>query len=238
LRKENETDLQLTVRKIKMKRVIAIGLVAVLVLALLGCASWSKSKKGAVIGAGAGAVAGAVIGDAAGNTAAGAIIGAVVGGAAGAYIGHYMDKQAEEMRRDLEGAKIERIGEGIKITFGSGILFDVNKSDLKSDARENLTKLAVILKKYEDTEVLVEGHTDADGSEDYNMDLSIRRANSVGTFLSGNQVMPTRLTLMGYGESQPIASNETAEGKQLNRRVEIAIYANDKLKKAAEEQAG
>lgn len=221
-----------------MKKVLSMALIAILLLTLVGCASWSKSKKGAVIGAGAGAVAGAVIGDAAGNTAAGAIIGAVVGGAAGAYIGHYMDKQAEEMRQDLEGAQIERIGEGIKITFGSGILFDVNKSDLKSDARENLSKLAVILNKYEDTEILVEGHTDADGTEDYNMDLSIRRANSVGTFLGGKNVLPTRLTLMGYGETQPIASNETVDGKRLNRRVEIAIYANDKLKKVAEEQSG
>jgi outer membrane protein OmpA-like peptidoglycan-associated protein len=221
-----------------MKRLVATGMIAALLFALIGCASWSKSEKGAVIGAGAGAVAGAVIGDAAGNTAAGAIIGAVVGGAAGAYIGHYMDKQAEEMKRDLEGAKIERVGEGIKITFGSGILFDVNKSDLKSDARENLSRLADILNKYEDTKILVEGHTDSDGSEEYNMDLSIRRANSVGTFLSGREVLPTRLTLMGYGESQPVASNETTEGKKLNRRVEIAIYANDKLKKAAQEQAG
>jgi outer membrane protein OmpA-like peptidoglycan-associated protein len=221
-----------------MRKILSGVLAGALLLSLAGCASMSKTEKGALIGAGAGAAVGAAIGDAAGNTAAGAIIGAVVGGAAGAYIGNYMDKQAEEMKRDLEGARIERVGEGIKITFGSGILFDVAKSDLKADARQNLTKLSTILNKYEDTKILIEGHTDSDGSEDYNMDLSIRRANSVGTFLTGQQVLPTRLTMMGYGETQPVASNETAEGKQLNRRVEIAVYANDKLKKAAEEQAG
>jgi len=196
----------------------------------------SKSEKGAIIGAAAGAVAGGVIGDAAGNTAAGAIMGAAIGGAAGAIIGNYMDKQAAEMERDLEGAKIERVGEGIKITFDSGILFEVNKSNLQPVAETNLTKLAEILNKYEDTEILIEGHTDSTGPEEYNMDLSIRRANSVGNYLAGQEVNPGRFTLMGYGEKQPIASNETLEGRQQNRRVEIAIYANDKLKKAAQSQ--
>ncbi|HDS00943.1 MAG TPA: OmpA family protein, partial [candidate division Zixibacteria bacterium] len=158
------------------------------------------------------------------------------GGAAGAIIGNYMDKQAAEMERDLEGAKIERVGEGIKITFDSGILFEVNKSNLQPVAETNLTKLAEILNKYEDTEILIEGHTDSTGPEEYNMDLSIRRANSVGNYLAGQEVNPGRFTLMGYGEKQPIASNETLEGRQQNRRVEIAIYANDKLKKAAQSQ--
>ncbi len=219
-----------------MKKVFLFVLVSVLLLGIVGCASMSKTQKGAIIGATAGAVVGAVIGDKAGNTAAGAILGAAIGGAAGAYIGHYMDKQAEEMERDLEGARIERIGEGIKITFESGILFDVNKSALRQPARMNLEQLAVILKKYEDTEILIEGHTDSDGPEEYNMDLSIRRANSVGNWLAAQQVNPGRLHLMGYGESQPIADNDTLEGKQLNRRVEVAIYANEKLKKAAQKQ--
>jgi len=219
-----------------MKRALLFTLVSVLLLGIVGCASMSKTQKGAIIGATAGAVVGAVIGDKAGNTAAGAILGAVIGGAAGAYIGHYMDKQAEEMKRDLEGARVERVGEGIKITFESGILFDVNKSALRQPARINLEQLAVILNKYEDTEILIEGHTDSDGSEEYNMDLSIRRANSVGNWLAAQQVNPGRLHLMGYGESQPIADNDTREGKQLNRRVEVAIYANDKLKKVAQEQ--
>ena len=219
-----------------MKKGLLFVLVSVLLLGIVGCASMSKTQKGAIIGATAGAVVGAVIGDKAGNTAAGAILGAMIGGAAGAYIGHYMDKQAEEMERDLEGARIERIGEGIKITFESGILFDVNKSALHQPARMNLEQLAVILNKYEDTEILIEGHTDSDGPEEYNMDLSIRRANSVGNWLAAQQVNPGRLHLMGYGETQPIADNDTLEGKQLNRRVEVAIYANEKLKKAAQKQ--
>jgi len=219
-----------------MKKITILITLTGLLIGLLGCASMKRRDKGAIIGAGAGAVIGGVIGDQTGHTAAGAIIGAAVGGAAGAYIGNYMDKQAEEMERDLEGAKIERIGEGIKITFESGILFDVGKSAVKPDAQTNLRNLANILNKYEDTQVLVEGHTDATGSEDSNMDLSLRRAQSVSNYLQTQQVFPTRLMIQGYGETQPVASNETAEGRQQNRRVEIAIFANDKLKKVAKEQ--
>lgn len=221
-----------------MKKTLTILLVGILIISLVGCASMKKRDKGAIIGATAGAVIGGVIGDKAGNTAVGAILGAAIGGAAGAYIGNYMDKQAEEIERDLEGAKIERVGEGIKITFESGILFDVNKSNLRDVSKQNLTKLAAILNKYEDTEVLVEGHTDSTGPAEYNMDLSLRRAQSVANQLTGNQVIATRLHIMGYGEDQPIASNDSAEGRQLNRRVEIAIYANDKLKKAAQDKVG
>jgi outer membrane protein OmpA-like peptidoglycan-associated protein len=219
-----------------MKKIVTFAVLLTFAVSLLSCASMKRRDKGAIIGAGTGAVIGGVIGDKAGNTAAGAIIGAAVGGAAGAYIGNYMDKQAEEMERDIKGAKIERVGEGIKITFASGILFDVGKSAVKPDAQTNLQNLSTILNKYEDTEILVEGHTDATGSEDSNMDLSLRRAQSVSNYLQTQQVMPTRLHIQGYGETQPIASNETAEGRQQNRRVEIAIFANDKLKKVAKEQ--
>lgn len=218
-----------------MKTIVSWVMIGIFVAGLVGCASMSKKEKGAIIGAAAGAVVGGVIGDKAGNTAVGAILGAAVGGAAGAYIGNYMDKQAEEMRQDLKGARIERIGEGIKITFDSGILFDVNRSTLQVPAQVNLQSLARILNKYGDTDVLIEGHTDATGSEEYNMDLSMRRAQSVANFLSGLQVSPARFRIMGYGEGQPIASNETPDGRQLNRRVELAIFANDKLKKVAEE---
>lgn len=220
-----------------MKKLIVYTLV-VAMLAAVGCSSMSRTQKGAIGGAAAGAAIGGVIGHQSGNTAVGAIIGAAVGGAAGAYIGNYMDKQAAEMERDLEGAKIERIGEGIKITFDSGLLFDVDKSELKPASRQNLTELAVILNKYPDTNILLEGHTDATGTDEHNRELSIRRANSVSTYLAGQQVMESRFTVMGYGEDQPIASNETADGRAQNRRVEVAIYANDKLKKVAEDQAG
>ncbi len=221
-----------------MKKVIVVFVIAALAIGSLSCSQWKKRDKGAAIGAATGAVVGGVIGNKAGNTAIGAIMGAVIGGAAGAYIGNQMDQQAEEMKNDLKGAKIERIGEGIKITFESGILFDVDKSDLRAEAQTNLAKLATILNKYPDTDVLVEGHTDATGTEEHNMDLSIRRANSVGTYLTTQQVLANRLKMMGYGESQPTATNDTAEGRQLNRRVEIAVYANDKLKAAAKASQG
>jgi outer membrane protein OmpA-like peptidoglycan-associated protein len=198
----------------------------------------SNTEKGAVIGAAGGAVVGGVIGNAAGNTAVGAIIGAAVGGAAGAVIGHYMDKQAAEIERDIEGAKVERVGEGIKITFDSGLLFDVNKYDIKPVAQNDLVRLAGILNKYPDTEVLIEGHTDSTGTRDFNMDLSRRRAQSVANALAAQQVLVSRLNQMGYGPDQPVASNSTSAGRAANRRVDLAIYANDKLKKAAEKQAG
>lgn len=221
-----------------MKKIVSIALIAALLVGAAGCASMSRKEKGAVIGAGSGAVVGGIIGKQAGNTALGAILGAAVGGAAGAYIGNYMDKQAAEIERDLDGATVERVGEGIKITFDSGILFAVGKSDLQSAARTNLTNLAGILNKYPDTEVLIEGHTDATGSDESNMTLSRNRAQSVANYLESLQVMPTRFTIMGYGESQPIATNDTDAGRQANRRVELAIMANDKLKKVAQDKAG
>ena len=220
-----------------MKRTIIFMLVGGMIMAAWGCSASNKTK-GAAIGAGSGAVIGGVIGKQAGNTMLGAIIGAAVGGAAGAYIGNYMDKQAAEIEKDIAGAKVERIGEGIKITFDSGLLFDVNKAALRSEAVANLNKLSAILNKYEDTNILIEGHTDATGTDEHNLELSRQRAQSVANQLASLKVNPTRFTIMGYGESQPIASNDTPEGKQKNRRVDLAIMANDKLKKAAESKAG
>jgi outer membrane protein OmpA-like peptidoglycan-associated protein len=214
-----------------------IVLVLVAAIALMpvvnGCGA-SNTVKGGAIGAAAGGVIGGIIGNQAGNTAVGAIIGAAIGGTAGALIGNYMDKQAEEMQRDIEGAKIERVGEGIKITFASGILFAVNSSDLQPAAQENIGKLAAILNKYPDTNILVEGHTDSTGSDEYNKSLSDRRAASVANYAKSMNVKGERFTTVGYGESQPLMSNSTAEGRQANRRVEIAIFANEDLKEAAE----
>lgn len=220
-----------------MKRIVWGAMVLVLVLGAFGCASMTRRDKGVAIGAATGAVLGGIIGKQSDNTAVGAILGAAVGGAAGGVIGNYMDKQAEEMEKDLEGAKIERVGEGIKVTFESGILFDVNKSDIRPDAEAELTKLAEILVKYGDTDILLEGHTDSTGDENYNQALSERRAAAVKAFLVMHGVKGVRMTTMGYGESQPIADNETVEGRQANRRVEVAIMANEELKRAAEEQA-
>jgi outer membrane protein OmpA-like peptidoglycan-associated protein len=220
-----------------MKRILTAFVLTVFLLAAVNCASWNKTTRGAVIGGAGGAVVGGVIGRAAGNTLLGAIIGAAVGGAAGAIIGNYMDKQAAEMQRDLEGAEIQRIGEGIKITFDSGILYDIDRSDLRPVSRTNLAQLAKILNRYPDTNILIEGHTDNTGSNDHNMTLSKDRAQSVASYLATVEVKSARFSIAGYGETQPIVTNDTPEGRQKNRRVDIAVMANDKLKKAAQEKA-
>lgn len=197
----------------------------------------NKTTKGGIIGAGSGAVAGAVLGRIIGGgkgTAAGAILGAAVGGGAGALIGRKMDKQAEELQRDMANARVERVGEGIKITFDSGILFDTNSSALRPASQADISKLAATLQKYPDTNVLVEGHTDNTGTDAINQPLSEQRAQSVANGLTAQGVASSRITTKGYGSSQPVADNSTAEGKQANRRVEVAIYANEKMKKAAE----
>lgn len=216
-------------------RLMIIPLVIATVLS--GCKSWSKTAKGGAIGAGSGAVAGGAIGAAAGgsakSTAIGAIIGAAVGGATGAVIGRYMDKQAAEIQRDVKGATVERVGEGIRITFDSGILFDVGSYQLKEDAKNNIRELSKVLQKYSDTNILIEGHTDNTGGDDMNMKLSENRANSVGNFSKSLGILGSRMAIQGYGESQPIQDNASEAGRKQNRRVEIAIMANDKLKKAA-----
>lgn len=194
----------------------------------------SKTTKGGIIGAGSGAVLGGVIGKISGNTAAGAIVGAAVGGTAGALIGRRMDKQAEELQKDMENARVERVGEGIKITFDSGILFATNSAELQPQAKADIEKLAATLKKYGDTNVLVQGHTDNTGNDAINQPLSERRAQSVANYAMSLGVEPSRITSQGFGSSMPVADNTTAAGRQQNRRVEIAIYANEKLKKAAE----
>ena len=187
-----------------------------------------------MIGGVGGGVVGGIIGSHTDHTAEGAILGAVIGGAAGAIIGNEMDKQAAELQQDLEGATVTRVGEGIKITFDSGLLFEVDQSTVEPVAQQNLNELAETLNKYEDTEILIEGHTDADGTDAYNQKLSKERAESVAAYLERAGVKASRFTTMGYGETQPIMGNETAADKAQNRRVEIAIYANKKMQKAAE----
>jgi outer membrane protein OmpA-like peptidoglycan-associated protein len=217
----------------KIKNIILIALIAGVTIFSYSCGT-SNAVKGGVIGGAGGAVVGGIVGNELGNTAVGAIIGAAVGGTAGALIGNYMDEQAEEMDNDIAGAKIERVGEGIKITFDSGILFETNSSTLQYQAKKNIADLSVILNKYPDTNILVTGHTDYDGTEQYNIDLSERRAKSVSDYAMGQGVISSRLSVIGLGELEPVATNETPEGKQLNRRVEIAIFANEDLKNAAE----
>ena len=223
-----------------------LGLAALLVFSLgqVGCSSMNNTGRGAVIGAGSGAVVGGVIGRATGSTARGAIIGAAVGGTAGAIIGRQMDRQAEELEEELENAEVERVtdpetgAEGIAITFDNAILFDFGRADLRSQVQSDLRDLAGSLQAYPDHDAVVVGHTDNVGSDGFNQGLSERRANAVAGFLSANGVSMGRMRTVGMGESQPIASNETAEGRQLNRRVEIAIYASEAYRDRLETEGG
>lgn len=194
----------------------------------LGCASMNNKEKGAVIGAGTGGAVGAVVGNATGSTARGAIIGAVVGGTAGAIIGHQMDQQAKELKVAIPGATVERVGEGIQVTFASGLLYDFDSDAIKPTAGENLRKLAASLKEYPTTDLLIVGHTDAQGSDDYNQALSQRRAISASTYLEAQGVAAGRLRATGRGESEPVATNDTDAGRQANRRIEVAIYNSKK----------
>jgi len=209
-----------------------------LIVSLLFSCNTLKNNKRAAIGAGAGAVVGGalggLLGNKAGNTAGGIIIGAAVGGVAGGAIGKYMDKQAAELNKDLKNARVERVGEGIKITFESGILFASNSDNLSAESKKNLQNMADVLKKYNDTNILIDGHTDNVGEDAYNQKLSERRAKSVSNYLQSLNVDSSRLGTRGFGESQPVTGNDAETGRAQNRRVEVAIWANDKLKKAAE----
>jgi outer membrane protein OmpA-like peptidoglycan-associated protein len=198
-----------------------------------GCASWNKTTKGAVIGTAAGGAMGAVIGKAAGNTAMGAIIGAAVGGGTGAVIGHQMDKQAEEIKKAVPDAKVERVGEGIVVEFNSNVLFGFDQSNLSVDAKSNLDNLVKVLNSYPDTDIEVQGHTDSKGSESYNNDLSFRRAAAVSGYLTSNSIKGSRVKINGFGESAPKYDNSTSEGRAQNRRVEFLIAANEKMKEEA-----
>jgi outer membrane protein OmpA-like peptidoglycan-associated protein len=218
-----------------MKKIKSIMVISALALSVLiySCGA-SNAVKGGVIGGAGGAVVGGIVGHELGNTALGAIIGAAVGGTAGVLIGNHMDKQAEEIENEIEGVTVERVGEGIALKFDSGILFGFDSSTLQTEAKENIYKLASILKKYPDSNILIAGHTDSDGSEQYNQSLSERRAKAVSDYTMMQGVASSRLSIIGLGENEPIATNNTVEGKQLNRRVEIAIFANEDLKAAAE----
>lgn len=224
-----------------MKRagaLIAIVTVAVVLACTSGCASWgANQKKGAGIGAAGGAAVGALIGHKTGSTARGAIIGAVVGGAAGAVIGDRMDDQAEKLARELEGAQVSRVGEGIAVTFDSGILFAFDSAALTSEARSNLRKLADSLEAEDRTNVMIVGHTDSDGRDSYNQHLSERRGHSAEDHLASLGVASSRLSARGRGEAEPIASNGTEEGRRQNRRVEVAIFANAAWREEAKQSS-
>jgi len=189
------------------------------------CASWGQRETGAVVGGAAGGAVGAVIGSQSGSTARGAIIGAVVGGSAGAIIGYQMDQQAKELEAAVPNAVVERVGEGIQVTFPSGLLYDFDSSAIRPDAAVHLRTLAASLQEYPDTELLIVGHTDATGTDTYNYDLSVRRAEAAMAFLTGQRVAAHRIHVSGRGEWEPIATNETEAGRRANRRIEVAIYS-------------
>jgi outer membrane protein OmpA-like peptidoglycan-associated protein len=223
-------------KKMKTLKIkIATLSIAIASLGILGagCNSLTKTQKGAAIGAGAGGTIGAIIGKSAGNTALGAIIGGAVGGTAGAFIGRNMDRQAAEIKSTVPGATVIREGEGILVKFDSGILFDTDKSDLKAAARTNLQNLSKSLVNNPQTNILIIGHTDDTGSDTHNMDLSVRRAESVKSYIAAGNVANSRLTTSGKGETEPIAANTTADGRSQNRRVEIVIVANEQMKNQA-----
>lgn len=210
---------------------MSLGRRALVVAALMGTMAMQGCSSNLRTGALGGAAAGAVVGGLTSGTARGAIIGAAVGGAAGAAIGAVMDSQAEDLQDKLPNARVERVGEGIAITFDSGILFDVNRSDLRPAAQQNLRDLVASLEEYEGTEVLVVGHTDSTGEAAYNQGLSERRAGAARTFLIGAGLDAGRVRAVGMGENEPIATNDTEAGRQENRRVEVAIFASDEMQR-------
>jgi len=209
-----------------IKSSLIISLLITVVLLLSGCKSWSNTAKGATIGTAGGAAIGAVIGKTLGNTAAGAIGGAVVGGTVGAIIGQNMDKKAKELEEEMDGVTIQRVEEGIAVSFDSGILFDFDSATLRAEGKENLRKLTKIINRDKDTILMIVGHTDSRGAEDYNLRLSERRAQSASTFMVSQGLPSYRIETIGKGEYEPLSENETDAGRQKNRRIEVAIYAS------------
>lgn len=208
---------------------MSLGRRALMVAALMGTMAVQGCSSNLRTGSLGGAAAGAIVGGLTSGTARGAIIGAAVGGAAGAAIGAVMDSQAEDLQDKLPNATVERVGEGIAVTFDSGILFDVNRSELRPAARQNLTDLVASLEEYDGTEVLVVGHTDSTGEASYNQGLSERRAGAARSFLVSQGLESGRVRAVGMGETEPIATNDTEAGRQDNRRVEVAIFASDEM---------
>ncbi|TDR23013.1 OmpA family protein [Flavobacterium cheniae] len=202
----------------------------------------NNTQKGAVIGAGSGAIIGGILGNnlgKGGNTALGAVIGGVVGGTVGGLIGNKMDKQAREIETALPGTQVQRVGEGIHLVLGeNSVNFEFNKATLTITAKQNLDKLVPVFKEYADTDIKIYGYTDSKGSESYNLDLSTQRAAAVKSYLSGKGLSSGRFAVIGMGEAEPIERNDTDAGRSLNRRVEFAILANDKMIDDAKKEAG
>ena len=193
----------------------------------------NNQQRGTAIGASSGAIIGGILGNNIGkgkNAPLGAVLGGIVGGAAGNAIGRNMDKQAKEIKETLPGAEVERVNEGIRVTFSESLInFGFDSSDLTVSSKQNLDKMAKILTDNPDTNINIYGHTDSKGSEQYNQKLSERRAAAVKSYLMNKGIASGRLYTQGMGESSPIASNDTEAGRAQNRRVEFAITANEKM---------
>ena len=229
-----------------MNKIVLIFSALILMVSLTNCnaiKNANNKQKGAVIGATSGAVIGAVIGNNAGkggNGEAGAVIGGVVGGTAGVLIGAKMDKQAQKIEEEIPGATVERVDDAIVVTFDetSGVYFETNKYNINSASQQTLNKLVGVFKEYPETNILVVGHTDSVGSEDYNMTLSKNRANAVTNYLMTHGISSSRLTTNWYGETQPKYDNGTSEGRAKNRRVNIAVLPNEKMINDAKKESG
>ncbi|MDD5152184.1 MAG: OmpA family protein [Flavobacterium sp.] len=228
-----------------MKKIAILGISSLFLLTSVftSCDSVknaNNTQKGAGIGAGAGALIGAIIGNNTKlGTAGGALIGAAIGGGTGALIGNKMDKQARQINQALPGAQVERVGEGIRLTLKEdAVRFDTNKSTLTAQAKTNLDKLIPVFNEYADTDIEIFGYTDSTGSAEYNLTLSQKRAQSVRDYLVSKGLAGSRFKTTGMGIVEPIATNETPEGRSQNRRVEFAILANDKMVQEAKKEAG
>jgi len=203
----------------------------------------NNKQKGAVIGVAGGAILGAILGNnigKGGKGEIGAVIGGVVGGTAGVLIGNKMDKQAQKIEEEIPGAVVERVDDGIVITFdeNSGVYFDTNKYNINTASEDTLNQLGGILIEYIDTNVLVVGHTDSSGSDAHNLTLSKNRANAVTNYFTHQKgISISRLTTSWFGETQPKYDNKTKEGQSKNRRVNIVILPNEKMKNDAEKEA-
>lgn len=199
----------------------------------------NKTQRGAGIGAVSGAIIGGILGNnlgKGGNGALGAVLGGVIGGTAGGVIGNKMDKQAREIDTAIPGAQVERVGEGIKLVLNeNAVRFDTNKSTLTATAKANLDKLVKVFNEYPDTNIVIYGYTDSTGSADHNLKLSRERATSVKNYLSNQGILASRFSINGLGIADPIASNDTPQGRSQNRRVEFAITANEKMIQEAQE---
>ncbi|MEA1785413.1 OmpA family protein [Arenibacter sp. GZD96] len=230
--------------KSNLKKGFALSVAVVLLLGCDAIQNANNAQKGGVIGAGGGAILGAIIGNnigKGGNGELGAVIGGVVGGGAGVLIGRKMDRQAERIEEEIPGAQVERLDNGIVVTFdeNSGVYFDTNKHNINAASQVTLDKLAGILAEYPDTNVLVVGHTDSTGPDDYNMTLSKQRAQSVTNYFTQQKgLVSSRFTTNWFGETQPLHDNGTAEGRSKNRRVNLAILPNERMIEDAKKESG